>query len=150
MTRVLIDGDACPVTESVIDLTTETSIFVVLVRSYAHFSIKDYPKHVKMVYVDDGPDQVDFKIVQLATKDDIVITQDYGLASLLIDKVRIVMHHNGMVYDQQNMPRLLEQRYQHAQARQQGYRHKGPKKFTDEARAQFRQKFKQVLNEISS
>lgn len=150
MTRVIIDGDACPVTESIIDLTAETSIFVVLVRSYAHFSIKDYPKHVKVVYVDDGPDHVDFKIVQLATKNDIVITQDYGLASLLIDKVQIVMHHNGMIYHHQNMPRLLEQRYQHAQARKQGTRHKGPKKFTDDARAEFIQKFKQVIKKISS
>ncbi len=36
------------------------------------------------------PDAVDYKIVQLSTKDDIVVTQDYGLASLLVDKVLIV------------------------------------------------------------
>lgn len=150
MTRVMIDGDACPVTDSVIRLTEGTGIFVVLIRSYSHFSMQDYPSHVTVKYVDDGPDMVDYKIVQLTNPSDIVITQDYGLASLLIGKARVVMHHNGMIYTENNMGRLLEQRYQHAQARQQGERHKGPHRFTEEARTKFEQKFQYVINEITS
>ena len=150
MTRVIIDGDACPVTDSVIRLTEGTGIFVVLIRSYSHFSMQDYPSHVEIKYVDDGPDSVDYKIVQLAKSSDIVVTQDYGLASLLLGKVRIVMHHNGMVYTEDNIGRLLEQRYRHAQARQQGERHKGPKRFTDEARAKFELRFQRVIDEVTS
>lgn len=93
MTKVIIDGDACPVVNSVIELTEGTGIFVTVLRSFSHFSHQIQPEHVKTVYVDDGPDAVDYKIVQIATSEDIVITQDYGLASLLIDKVRVVMHH---------------------------------------------------------
>lgn len=108
MTHIIIDGDACPVVDSIIDLTTETGIFVTIIRSFSHFSNQLYPPHVSTLYVDDGPDAVDYKIVQLSTKDDIVVTQDYGLASLLVDKVLIVMHHNGKIYNSKNIQQLLD------------------------------------------
>lgn len=120
MTHIIIDGDACPVVDSIIDLTTETGIFVTIIRSFSHFSNQLYPPHVSTLYVDDGPDAVDYKIVQLSTKDDIVITQDYGLASLLVDKVLIVMHHNGKIYNSKNIQQLLDKRYMNAQIRKQG------------------------------
>lgn len=115
MTHIIIDGDACPVVDSIIDLTTETGIFVTIIRSFSHFSNQLYPPHVSTLYVDDGPDAVDYKIVQLSTKDDIVVTQDYGLASLLVDKVLIVMHHNGKIYNSKNIQQLLDKRYINAQ-----------------------------------
>lgn len=126
MTHIIIDGDACPVVDSIIDLTTETGIFVTIIRSFSHFSNQLYPPHVSTLYVDDGPDAVDYKIVQLSTKDDIVVTQDYGLASLLVDKVLIVMHHNGKIYNSKNIQQLLDKRYMNAQIRKQGGRHKVP------------------------
>ena len=97
-----------------------------IIRSFSHFSNQLYPPHVSTLYVDDGPDAVDYKIVQLSTKDDIVVTQDYGLASLLVDKVLIVMHHNGKIYNSKNIQQLLDKRYMNAQIRKQGGRHKGP------------------------
>ncbi len=103
MTHIIIDGDACPVVDSIIDLTTETGIFVTIIRSFSHFSNQLYPPHVSTLYVDDEPDAVDYKIVRFSTKDDIVVTQDYGLASLLVDKVLIVMHHNGKIYNSKNI-----------------------------------------------
>ena len=65
MTQVIIDGDACPVTNSVVELTKGTSIFVTIVRSFSHFSSKMQPDHVNVIYVDDGPDAVDYKIVKI-------------------------------------------------------------------------------------
>lgn len=55
-TNVIIDGDACPVVNSVIELTKGTGIFVTILRSFSHFSQQIQPEHVKIVYVDDGPD----------------------------------------------------------------------------------------------
>lgn len=46
MTHIIIDGDACPVVDSIIDLTTETGIFVTIIRSFSHFSNQLYPPHV--------------------------------------------------------------------------------------------------------
>ena len=71
---------------------------------------------------------MDYKIIQLVTTSDIVITQDYGLASLLLKKARIIMHHKGFIYNENNIDILL-QRYNNAQIRKQGGRHKGPSLF---------------------
>lgn len=148
MTQVLIDGDACPVVDSVIELTTGTGIFVTILRSFSHFSNKHYPEHVNTVYVDDGPDAVDYKIVQLASKDDIVITQDYGLASLLLSKVKVVMHHKGHIYNNNTIDMLLQQRYNNAQIRKQGGRHKGPPPFSKEDKQHFKQSFEKIIHQL--
>ncbi|MCJ1656960.1 YaiI/YqxD family protein [Staphylococcus sp. NRL 16/872] len=148
MTTIFIDGDACPVVDSVIELTTGTGIFVTILRSFSHFSNKVYPEHVKTLYIDDGPDAVDYKIIQLATSNDVVITQDYGLASLLLSKVRLVMHHKGDIYNNQNIDILLQQRYNNALIRNQGGRHKGPPPFSKEDKKQFRLAFNQVIQQL--
>lgn len=147
MTHIIIDGDACPVVDSIIDLTTETGIFVTIIRSFSHFSNQLYPPHVSTLYVDDGPDAVDYKIVQLSTKDDIVVTQDYGLASLLVDKVLIVMHHNGKIYNSKNIQQLLDKRYMNAQIRKQGGRHKGPHLYKARSKV-FEQSLLKVIHRI--
>lgn len=145
MTHIIIDGDACPVVNSVIELTQETGIFVTIIRSFSHFSTQIDPEHVRTVYVDDGPESVDYKIVQLASSKDIVITQDYGLASLLLNKVRFVMHHKGFLFNDDNIQQLLEQRYINAQIRKQGGRHKGPPPFTKQDRQHFEHQFKLLI-----
>ena len=62
MTTIFVDGDACPVVNEIIDLTAETGFFVTILRSFSHFSHSHYPSHVNILYVDDGPDAVDYKI----------------------------------------------------------------------------------------
>ncbi|ATH60870.1 MULTISPECIES: YaiI/YqxD family protein [Staphylococcus] len=149
MAQIIIDGDACPVTNSVIELTKGTSIFVTVVRSFSHFSTTIQPDHVNIIYVDDGPDAVDYKIVKLVQPNDIVITQDYGLASLLLNKAKLVMHHKGFIYNQHNINTLLEQRHASAQFRKSGGRTKGPSAFTSEDVALFEQRFLSIINESS-
>ena len=149
MTQVIIDGDACPVTNSVVELTKGTSIFVTVVRSFSHFSSKVQPDHVNIIYVDDGPDAVDYKIVKITQSEDIVITQDYGLASLLLNKAKVVMHHKGFVFNQNNINTLLEQRHASAQFRKSGGRTKGPSAFTADDIAIFEQKFLSIINDVS-
>ncbi|AYX89105.1 YaiI/YqxD family protein [Staphylococcus cohnii] len=149
MTQVIIDGDACPVTNSVVELTQGTSIFVTVVRSFSHFSSKVQPDHVNIIYVDDGPDAVDYKIVKITQSEDIVITQDYGLASLLLNKAKVVMHHKGFVFNQNNINTLLEQRHASAQFRKSGGRTKGPSAFTADDIAIFEQNFLSIINDLS-
>ncbi|MCT2596277.1 YaiI/YqxD family protein [Staphylococcus warneri] len=147
MTQIIIDGDACPVVSSVIELTQETGIFVTIIRSFSHFSTQIDPEHVRTVYVDDGPESVDYKVVQLASSEDIVITQDFGLASLLLNKVKFVMHHKGFLFNDNNIQQLLDQRYINAQIRKQGGRHKGPPPFTRQDRQHFEHQFKLLIQQ---
>ena len=52
------------------------------------------------------------KIVGLIKKGDFLITQDYGLASLVLPKGVRVFHQSGKEFDTTNIDGLLEQRYQ--------------------------------------
>lgn len=142
--KIIVDADACPVKDIVISESANRNIDVTLVSSLSHFSNKDLQSHVNHIYVDAGRDAADFKIVQLAKKGDLIITQDYGLASLLLPKGCKVMHHTGFEYDKNNMDHLLESRYMGAMVRKSGGRTKGPKAFTEAER----QTFKAQLNEI--
>ncbi|PNZ98469.1 YaiI/YqxD family protein [Staphylococcus massiliensis CCUG 55927] len=145
MTRIIIDGDACPVVDSIVELTAEAGISVLLVRSFSHFSHKMYPEHVNTIYVDNGSESADYKIMQLCNSQAIVVTQDYGLASLLLSKALLVMHHSGKIYTKANIDMLLLRRYEHAKMRQRGGRHGGPSAFTKEQRKAFEMKFKSII-----
>ncbi|KAA1042781.1 YaiI/YqxD family protein [Macrococcus equipercicus] len=141
MKRIIIDADASPVINEVIDTAQQKMIEVLLVRNFNHFSHHTYPDFVTIQYVDDGADSADYKIVQLSRPGDLVVTQDYGLASLLLNKNIIVMHHNGSAYTHDNIDQLLMMRHQSSQLRQAGIRTKGPAKFT----AQHKKQFKKAL-----
>ncbi|WP_430788977.1 YaiI/YqxD family protein [Virgibacillus flavescens] len=135
---ILIDADACPVKDSVTSIAADAQIPVILVKSFAHFSHGDEAAGVETVYVDTGADSADFRIMQLAKSDDIIITQDYGLASLALGKGCIVLHHKGFEYTQENIDELLHTRYTSAMARKSGKRTKGPKAFTEEDQRKFK------------
>src|SRR5699024_3181110 len=80
-------------------------------KSYDHFSTEQLPAHVETFYVDKGADMADFEIVRRADKGDLIVTQDYGLASLLLGKGCHVMHHKGFMYTKHNIDRLLANRH---------------------------------------
>lgn len=146
--KILIDADASPVKNEVIALAEQYDLEVVLVSSIAHYSTETHPDFVKVIYVEKGADQADFKIVQLAKKDDIIITQDYGLASLLLPKGCHVLHHKGSQYTAENIDQLLHNRHFSAMQRKSGQRTKGPKPFTKENRRQFKDYFERFLQEV--
>lgn len=145
--RIFIDGDGSPVKDTTIDVALTHSLDVVIVTSIDHYSLKEYPKNVSFVYVDKGADAADYKIVQLIDKGDILVTQDYGLASLVLPKGVRVLHQLGYEYTGENMDGLLEQRYFSAEVRKSGGRTKGPKAFTQDDREKFRAKLVTLITE---
>lgn len=135
--RFIIDGDGSPVKEEVIQLAAEFHLSVIIVTSIAHYTMKEYPSFVSFVYVEKGADRADYEIVKLAQPTDWVITQDYGLASLLLPKGVRVFHHSGKEYLPETIDGLLMQRFEHAQLRKQHRRVKGPNPFTQQDRQLF-------------
>lgn len=144
--KVIIDADACPVKDIVTKETREKNIDVVLVSSLSHFSSRELDSHVKAVYVDAGPDAADYKIVQLAEAGDIIVTQDYGLASLLLPKGCTVLHHTGFEYNKMNMDHMLETRHMSSVIRRGGGRTKGPKALSQDDIQKFTDLFIDALN----
>lgn len=146
--KILIDADASPVKNEVIKLAEHFGLKVVIVSSISHFTFETYPDFVEVVYVETGADRADFKIVQLAQPGDIIITQDYGLASLLLPKKCRVVHHRGYEYTSENIDMLLHNRHFSALERQSGVRTKGPKSFTKDDRRKFTHFLRNLLESI--
>lgn len=144
--KIIVDADACPVKDVIFKETSHKNIPVILVSSLSHFSNQDVPDHVETIYVDAGRDAADFKIVALTKPGDIVITQDYGLASLLLPKGATVLHHKGFEYTDMNIDHLLSTRHMSAAIRQAGGRTKGPKPFSNEERRSFFKLFQNKIN----
>ncbi|SDI64026.1 YaiI/YqxD family protein [Natribacillus halophilus] len=144
--KIYVDADACPVNDIVIDEALSADIPVILVKSYDHFSIEDDPAGVESIYVDTGSDSADYRIMALAEPNDVIITQDYGLAALGLANNCTVLHHNGFVYTNDNIESLLHNRHTHAKMRRSGQKTKGPKPFTNDDRARFRKRLQRKVH----
>lgn len=136
--KIFVDADASPVTPLVIKVAQRYHIPAVIVKSYSHFSPVDDEEGVRTIYVDTGADSADYRILQEAEQGDIIVTQDYGLASLGLAKRCHVLHHKGFLYSNKNIDMLLQTRHLSAQARKAGKKTKGPKPFIEEDREKFR------------
>lgn len=145
--KIFIDGDGSPVKNDVIAIAEEKELSVVIVTSVDHFTSKIYPDFVSFVYVDKGQDSADFKIVSLIQNNDLLITQDYGLASLVLGKGVRVLHQSGTEYTEANIDMMLEQRYHSAKLRKAGGRTKGPSAFTESDHQKFRDRLLEILKE---
>ncbi|MFC4710208.1 YaiI/YqxD family protein [Enterococcus eurekensis] len=142
--RFVIDGDGSPVKEEVIRLGKEFQLPVLIITSVDHYTMKEYPDFVQFIYVDKGADRADYQIVKEIKPGDLLITQDYGLASLVLPKKARVFHHSGMEYLPETIDQLLMQRYIGGQMRKAGKRTKGPKPFT----ASDRQLFYEIMMDV--
>ncbi|MCB5952121.1 YaiI/YqxD family protein [Enterococcus sp. BWT-B8] len=143
--KIFIDGDGSPVKEDTISIGLSKELEIVVVTSIDHYSQKEYPKGVSFMYVDKGADSADYRILELIKRGDLLVTQDYGLASLALPKGAAVLHQLGKEYTLDSIDQLLEQRYFSAKVRKSGGRTKGPKPFTAQDREKFREKLREVI-----
>ena len=123
--KVLVDADACPVVNIAVDMCRRYKVGCYLFCDTSH-SIRK-PGALTII-VDRGMDSADFALVQSIVPKDIVITQDYGLASMCLARGAFVLHHDGWEYTAENIDALLMQRHLSAKARAAGVRTKGPKR----------------------
>lgn len=140
--RLLIDGDACPDKEEVKRIAQKYNIEMIVYVDYAHLLENDY---YQVVHCEIGHDSVDMKIINQAQPHDLVITQDYGLASLLLGKQVRVLHVSGMVIDNDNVDQLLMSRYISAKQRRAQKHLKGPAKRTLEVKNKFLDSLETIL-----
>ncbi|HBI91042.1 MAG TPA: YaiI/YqxD family protein [Terrisporobacter glycolicus] len=132
--KILIDGDGCPVIDLTIKVSKQFNIDVIIMCDTSHVFNKEGAK--TMVF-SKGADSVDFGLINLLQKEDIVITQDYGLAAMAINKASYVINQNGLIYTNDNIDRLLYNRHISKKIRNSGGRVKGPKKRSREDNINF-------------
>ena len=141
---VLIDADACPVTNLAISLCRQYQVACFLLCDTAHqFS----QEGVTTLVFDKGADSVDFALVNRIHPGDIVITQDYGLASMCLARMARVLHQDGWEYTADNISGLMEQRHAARKFRAAGGRLKGPSKRNPSQNLAFSQALETMLQQ---
>ena len=125
--KIYVDADACPVISIVEQVAEKNNIAVTLLCDTNHVLHSDYSE-VKVIGA--GADAVDFVLINLCKKNDIVVKQDYGVAAVALGKGAYAIHQSGKWYTDENIDQMLMERYLGKQARRSsGKNHlKGPKK----------------------
>lgn len=121
--KILVDADACPVVDITLRLAAAAGVPVILLCDTAHQLERP---GARTIVVEKGADSVDFKLVNLVSPGDIVVTQDYGLAAMCLAKGAQPVHQNGILYTNENIDELLYSRYISKKLRRAGMRTKGP------------------------
>ncbi|HEX3016982.1 MAG TPA: YaiI/YqxD family protein [Caproicibacter sp.] len=105
--KILVDADACPVKEILVDAAKRHKIPVTMLLDTSHILNDGYST---VITVDKGRDSADIRLVNLIEPGDIVVTQDYGVAAMSLGKGAKALNQNGLVYSDNNMDRLLFER----------------------------------------
>lgn len=125
--KMLIDADGCPVVDIAIRLSGSYNLPCLLLCDTAHSFNRE---GAETLTFDKGADSVDYALVNRIAPGDIVITQDYGLASMCLAKNARVLHQDGWEYTPHNIDALLLVRHDSRKFRSFGGRMKGMKKRT--------------------
>lgn len=127
--RIIIDADAAP--KSVLEIcrqaTAQLSLPMITVANFNHRI--DSENHI---VVGNAPQEVDMEIMKLAIRGDVVITQDWGLAAMVLGKGAAVLSPSGRIFNPDTIDFLLEERELKAKHRRSGGRTKGPAKRTSD------------------
>lgn len=142
--KILIDADGCPVVDIAVKLCLQHSLPCLLLCDTAHILQKD---GAETLVFDKGADSVDFALVNRVQPGDIVITQDYGLASMCLARQAIVLHQDGWLYTLDNIDALLFQRHAARKHRAAGGRTKGPAKRTAQQNLSFEAALESLLQQ---
>lgn len=146
--RIYVDADACPVIPIVEQVAEKNNIAVTLLCDTNHVLDSDYSE-VKIIGA--GADAVDFALINLCGKNDIVVTQDYGVAAMALGKGAYAIHQSGKWYTDENIDQMLMERHLGKKARRgSGKNHlKGPKKRTEEDDVRFQRSFEKLVMTIN-
>lgn len=147
--KIFVDADACPVVDIVEDIATKYNIPVTLLCDTNHVLTSDYSE---VVVVGAGADAVDYKLISICHRGDIVVTQDYGVAAMALGKGAFAIHQSGKWYTNENIDQMLMERHLNKKARRASSRNhiRGPRKRTEEDDQRFTESFEKLLRKANN
>lgn len=147
--KIFVDADACPVIDIVEDIATKYNIPVTLLCDTNHVFTSDYSE---VIVVGAGADAVDYKLISICHRGDIVVTQDYGVAAMALGKGAFAIHQSGKWYTNENIDQMLMERHLNKKARRASSRNhiKGPRKRTEEDDQRFAESFEKLLRKANN
>ena len=142
--RVFVDADACPVVGIIEKVAREHNVPVTLLCDTNHVLSSDYSE---VIVVGAGADAVDYKLISICHKGDIVVSQDYGVAAMALGKGAYAIHQSGKWYTNENIDQMLMERHLNKKARRASRKNhlKGPRKRTSEDNERFRESFEKMI-----
>ena len=146
--KILVDADACPVVSIVEHIAEKYGIPVILLCDTNHVLQSEY-SDVKVIGA--GVDAVDFALVGLCQEGDLVVTQDYGVAAMILGKGAYGIHQSGKWYTDENSDCMLMERHISKKIRRSKSKHhvRGPAKRTAEDDARFEESLEQMIQKIN-
>jgi uncharacterized protein YaiI (UPF0178 family) len=141
--KLIIDADACPKTALQIcaRLGSQYGITVWTVASFNHNIVSEHH-----VVVGSASQEADIKVMNLTAAGDVVITQDWGLASMVLGKGAYCLSPAGREYTPAAIAFLLEEREAKAKFRRGGGRTKGPAKRTPDDDRRFAAGLERIIS----
>ena len=106
--QIFVDADACPVVAIIEKIAKENSVPVTLLCDTNHVLSSAYSE---VVVVGAGADAVDYKLISICHKGDIVVSQDYGVAAMALGKGAYAIHQSGKWYTNDNINQMLMERH---------------------------------------
>ena len=142
--QIFVDADACPVVDIVEAIAEKYNIPTTLLCDTNHVLYSDYSE---VIVVGTGADAVDYKLISICHKGDIVVSQDYGVAAMALGKGAYAIHQSGKWYTDENIDRMLMERHLNKKARRGSAKNliKGPRKRTNEDDERFAQSFEKLV-----
>ena len=142
--QIFVDADACPVVAIIEKIAKENSIPVTLLCDTNHVLSSAYSE---VIVVGAGADAVDYKLISICHKGDIVVSQDYGVAAMALGKGAYAIHQSGKWYTNDNIDQMLMERHMAKKARMSKGKHhiKGPSKRMEEDDLRFEESFTRLI-----
>ncbi|HET6352011.1 MAG TPA: YaiI/YqxD family protein [Coriobacteriia bacterium] len=149
MTTLYIDADACPVTREALTIARRRKVPVVMVAN-ATQNLERYASRdgVEAISVSGGRDAADFAIIENLQPRDIVVTQDIGLAAMVLGRGARAISPRGRVHTPVTIDMEMEVRHAEAVHRRSGGRHKGPSKFDEDDREHFEFSLDRLITDV--
>ena len=144
---IWIDADACPkdVKEIIYKTSFRLKLKVTLVAN-SYLSVPNSPL-IRSIQVDQGADVADSYIVENLESNDIVITADIPLASLVIEKGALALNPRGELYTEDNIGERLAVRDFMKELRDGGQISGGPPPFGTKDKANFANAFNKIVTQ---
>lgn len=144
--RILVDADACPVKRNIIEIAKSFAIPVIMILDTSHKLDDGYST---VITVDKDKDNADYALMKMLSAEDIVVTQDFGLAAMALGKGAKALNQNGLIYTDDNIERLLFERFLGQKVRRAGGRTNNPRKRSREDDEKFNQALLSLINRHS-
>ena len=142
--HIYVDADACPVIAIIENKAQKYNVAVTLLCDTNHVLSSAYSE---VVVVGAGADAVDYKLINICQKGDVVVSQDYGVAAMALGKGAYAIHQSGKWYTNDNIDQMLMERHLNKKARRSTHKShmKGPRKRTSEDDKKFAQSFEKMV-----